>query len=110
MGLAIFGSSSENLTRNETQNVSGGADNGAFNLSASSSDVTVTDGGAIEKMAEITLGVIQRQGQAEQAALQFAADAGRPDAQLLARQTTIMMLGIAAVVLFMNMPKGKRRR
>ena len=86
-GLNILGSAAENTNETKTTNTSGGADGNGFNLITSESDVTVTDGGAIDAIAGIAYKALENENaannnalQASQSAFGFAFKAGRPDA------------------------------
>lgn len=110
MGWGIFGggstSSSSNQTTNntETKNTSGGADNGAFQIS-SSGDVTLQDPKAVEdafKFASQSLGlattaVTAAQNQAAAATAQTASIAQQQNSG--GSQNMLIGLSIAAVVI-----------
>jgi hypothetical protein len=126
MGLAILGSSSENKTQtrtdNITKNVTGGVQDGGWNLSTSESQISIVDGGAIASMAKIafkaleneekfgtnaldkSLAAVERSGSD---AFKFAADAGRPEAALWTKQIYVMGAIAVAVVIAMSMQKNK---
>lgn len=108
---SIIGGSKKRTTTYVTSSEINGNEGQAFSNIGSGAEINVLDGGAIAGAFAATANALTFAEKAGKSALDFAFNAGRPEAAAYQKQLYIAgaVLGLFVVVYFSNSKKGKRK-